>query len=121
MPHIYNALDLLVSSSSYGEGFANVLGEGMACGVPCVATDVGDSGLVIGDTGQLVPPKDPSALKAAMRQVLDAKPRASEIRHRIVEHFTLENLVLTTEQTLLALCHQPISKPVPSREHKPVC
>ncbi len=121
MPQVYNALDLLVNSSSYGEGFANVLGEGMACGVPCVATDVGDSGLVIGDTGQLVPPKDPSALKAAMRQVLDAKPRGSEIRQRIVEHFTLENLVLTTEQTLLALCHQPISKPVPSREHKPVC
>ncbi|HMS86091.1 MAG TPA: glycosyltransferase [Nitrospira sp.] len=121
MPHIYSALDLLVSSSSYGEGFANVLGEGMACGVPCVATDVGDSGLVIGDTGQLVPPKDPSALKAAMRQVLDRKPRAAEIRQRIIERFTLENLVLTTEQTLLALCHQPTSKPAASREHTPVC
>ncbi len=121
MADIYNALDLLVNSSSYGEGFANVLGEAMACGVPCVATDVGDSGLVIGDTGQLVPPKDPAALKTAMLQVLDRKPRAAEIRRRIVDHFTLESLVLTTEQTLLTLCHQPISKPVTSRENTPVC
>lgn len=121
MADIYNALDLLVNSSSYGEGFANVLGEAMACGVPCVATDVGDSGLVIGDTGQLVPPKDPSALMTAMLQVLDRKPRAAEIRRRIVEHFTLEHLVLTTEQTLSALCHQPTSRSVTSRENTPVC
>ncbi|MDR4465257.1 MAG: glycosyltransferase [Nitrospira sp.] len=121
MPHIYNALDLLVNSSSYGEGFANVLGEGMACGVPCVATDVGDSGLVIGDSGQLVPPKDPAALKTAMFRVLSRKPAAAEIRRRIVEHFSVENLVLTTEQTLLTLCHQPTSRSVTSQEHTPVC
>ncbi len=121
MPHIYNALDLLVNSSSYGEGFANVLGEAMACGVPCVATDVGDSGLVIGDASQLVPPKNPAALKTAMQKMLGSKPNAAEIRRRIVEHFSLENLVLTTEQMLLALCHQPTSKPVTSRENTPVC
>lgn len=121
MPHIYNALDLLVNSSSYGEGFANVLGEAMACGVPCVATDVGDSALVIGDTGQLVPPKDPIALKTAMLRLLDRKPRTTEIRRRIVEHFSVENLVLTTEQALMKLCHQPASSPVTSRENTPVC
>ena len=111
---VYNALDLLVNSS-YAEGFANVLGEAMACGVPCVATDVGDSCLVIGDVGQLVPPKDPAALKTAMQQVLDRKPRGAEIRQRVVEQFSLENLVLTTERALLALCHQPVGKPVPTR------
>lgn len=121
MAHIYNALDLLVNSSSFGEGFANVLGEAMACGVPCVATDVGDSGLVIGNASWLVPPKDPAALKAAMLQVLDHQPRTADIRRRIVELFSLENLILTTEQVLQTLCHQPISTPVASRENTPVC
>jgi len=118
---VYNALDLLVNSSSYGEGFANVLGEAMACGVPCVATDVGDSGLVIGDAGQLVPPKDPAALKTAMQRVLDCKPRAAEIRRRIVEHFSLENLVLATERALLVLCHQPTGTALPTGHNTPVC
>lgn len=121
MADIYNAFDLLVNSSSYGEGFANVLGEAMACGVPCVATDVGDSGLVIGDMGRLVPHKDPVALKTAMLQVLDRKPPAAEVRRRILERFTLEHLVLTTEQTLLALCHQPSSKGATSHGNSPVC
>ena len=116
---VYNALDLLVNSS-YGEGFANVIGEAMACGVPCVATDVGDSGLVIGDVGELVPPKDPIALKTAMRLVLNRRPRATEIRRRIVEHFSLENLVLTTEQALLALCHQPVGTVVSTRNSTPL-
>jgi glycosyltransferase involved in cell wall biosynthesis len=117
---IYSALDLLVSSSSFGEGFSNVIGEAMACGVPCVATDVGDSGLVIRELGKIVTAKDPVALKTGMQQVLDRKPCSAEIRRRIAEHFSLENLVLATERTLLALCHQPAGKPVPAGHNRPV-
>jgi len=62
--------------------------------------------------GQLVPPKDPAALMTAMQQVLDRKPRAAEIRQRIIEQFSLENLVLSTERTLLALCDQPVGRAV---------
>lgn len=121
MVDVYNALDVLVNSSSYGEGFANVLGEAMACGIPCVTTDVGDSGLVIGDPGFLVPSKDPAALKTAVLRIFDCKPEAAEIRRRIVEHFSLENLVVTTEQTLMKLCHQPTCRSVTSRQNTPAC
>lgn len=102
---VYNAFDLLVNCS-YGEGFSNVIGEAMACGIPCVATDVGDSGLVIGSFGALVPPKDPVALHNGMERVLDHRPAAGEVRRRIVEHFSLDRLVQDTEHELLALCHQ---------------
>lgn len=97
----YNALDLLVSSSAYGEGFSNVIGEAMACGVPCVVTDVGDSAWLVGDMGEVVPPKNSPALANAIQRMLDQKSHEpTRIRQRVESHFSVVSLVTNTEHVL---------------------
>ncbi len=56
--NLINSFDIFCLSSSWGEGFPNVIGEAMSSGVPCVATNVGDAGSIVGDTGLVVPPND---------------------------------------------------------------
>lgn len=100
---IYPALDVLCSSSAFGEGFSNVIAEAMACGVPVVATEVGDARTIVGDTGLVVPPADPPALAAALRRLLaDARleERRSAARQRVVDHFSVEKLLDRTEEVL---------------------
>jgi glycosyltransferase involved in cell wall biosynthesis len=92
----YNGMDV-ATSSSIGEGFSNVIGEAMACGVACVVTDVGDSGDLVGETGLCVAARDPSALAAAWRTILDGGPdelsrRGVRARARIMEFFSIRAL-----------------------------
>ncbi len=70
MPELTAALDIAASSSA-GEGFPNAVGEAMACGVPCAVTDVGDSAMLVGETGRVVPRRDPQALAEAWREMLE--------------------------------------------------
>jgi glycosyltransferase involved in cell wall biosynthesis len=105
LPAVYNALDLLVLSSSFGEGFSNVLGEAMACGVRCVATDVGDAREILGDSETVVPLSNPEALAAAILTSLERvrSERVSlgaSLRQRVAENFSVDALV---ERTLVAL------------------
>jgi glycosyltransferase involved in cell wall biosynthesis len=91
---LMTTLDVATVASAWGEGFPNVLGEAMACGVPCVATDVGDSAYIIANTGRIVPPKDPQALAAAWRALIAVgtegrKQLGDKARRRVAEYFSL--------------------------------
>lgn len=95
---ILASLDVAVLSSAFGEGFPNVLGEAMACGVPCIATDVGDSAAIIGQTGSIVPPRDPEALASAMIEWMERDPAARALaaaaaRQRVAENYALPAIV----------------------------
>lgn len=103
MPAVFNAFNIACSASSDGEGFPNVIGEAMACGVPCVVTDVGDSAWIVGDTGIVVPSKNPEALVAGWRARLAndrLKIVGNNIRSRIVEKFSVVRLVENTSKIL---------------------
>lgn len=100
----YGALNLLVSSS-LGEGFSNAIGEAMACGVPCVVTDVGDSARIVGTLGEVVPSRDPVAMAAAIGRLWARRgPELSAAcRERIAAEFGVEALVRRTRARLEAL------------------
>jgi glycosyltransferase involved in cell wall biosynthesis len=97
MPAVYNALDVLVSSS-IGEGFPNVVAEAMACEKPCVVTTVGDSSILIAETGMCVPSGNPEALAEGLLRMLalPAVERArlgQKARQRIADNFSLQKMV----------------------------
>ncbi len=112
IPTIMNALDLHVLSSAYGEAFPNVVAEAMACGTPCVVTDIGDSALIVGDTGWVVPPRNSSALACAISAARRAKDtptswyaRQAACRNHIVANFGLERMVASYETLWQQLCN----------------
>jgi glycosyltransferase involved in cell wall biosynthesis len=94
MPELYSGLDIF-SLSSYSEAFPNVIGEAMACSVPCVVTNAGDSAEIVGDTGLVVPSRNPQALAEAWEKIFSlpvAKRQALGVRarKRIHENYNLE-------------------------------
>lgn len=107
MPTVYNAVDVLCLPSRFGEGFPNVVGEAMACGVPCVATDVGDSRRIIGDAGLVVQPGNPVALAHAIDTLAGELPhnRASlAARSRAaISPFSVERMIDETARLLESL------------------
>jgi glycosyltransferase involved in cell wall biosynthesis len=98
MPALYAAADAVLSTSAFGEGFSNVLAEGMAAGLPAVATDVGDARRIVGAAGAVVPPRDPGALAAEIARLAHAgaDERAAlgaAARARVEERFSLARCV----------------------------
>lgn len=83
---------------SKGEGFPNVIGEAMACAVPCIATDVGDVSMIVGDTGWVVPSNDSDSLRDAINDAvsLDRNRRFElglKARARIESMFSIKSTV----------------------------
>lgn len=104
--NIFSALDVLSVSSAYGEAFPLVIGEAMSCGIPCVVTNVGDSGWIVGNTGRVVEPRNPEALANAWQDLiaigLEARQALGKAaRERIINYFSLANVVEQYEKLYL--------------------
>jgi len=101
----------VVALSSISEGFPYTVIEAMTCGRPCVATDVGGVSEAIGDTGIVVPPRDPGALAAALGQLLTDHPRRARLgvaaRNRVLEFFTLDKAIDTFDELYRNLGRTP--------------
>lgn len=95
IPRLTAALDIASSSSSWGEAFSNTTAEALCCGVPVVATDVGESREIVGDAGMLVPVGDVETLANGWQRLLDAGLEARRTmgqggRARILEHYSID-------------------------------
>lgn len=106
LPELTANLTLAVSSSAFGEGFPNVVGEAMACAVPVVATDIGDTRWVMGDCGKLVPAKDAHALAEACLDILRRSPEERRTlgtagRERIQNLFSIQQVLTQFDKILL--------------------
>ena len=103
-PDVTAGFDVACSSSSYGEAFSNAIGEAMACGVPCVVTDVGEAAHIVGETGRVVPPRNPEALS---NEWADLLTRGEHHRHelgqrardRVSQNFSIGPVTESYEET----------------------
>jgi glycosyltransferase involved in cell wall biosynthesis len=97
MSRLFAAMDI-ATTASRSEAFPVVIGEAMACGTPCVVTDVGDSAMIVDQTGMVVAPRDPDALAEAWRRLIDAGPEVRRrlgmaARQRVEQNFALPAIV----------------------------
>lgn len=91
---VYPLLDIL-TVTSISEAYPMVLIEAMACGVPCVSTDVGDASLILGELGRVAPVQNPELIANAWSSLLQLSANEREalrerVRERAVAEFGLD-------------------------------
>jgi glycosyltransferase involved in cell wall biosynthesis len=109
VPAVLGSLDVLVHASRIPEPFGQVIIEGMAAGLPVIATDGGGAREIIEDrkTGLLVPMGDAAALAQALMELLSRREFARALavagRQHVLEHFTVEQSARRSEALYEAL------------------
>lgn len=109
IPYLLSSLDVLVLPSAFGEGFPNIVGEAMACEIPCVVTDVGDSANLVQNFGKVIPPMNVQSLTKALTEMinLSAEERrkiGKMAREHIVKHYAHEATIQRYENLYQSLC-----------------
>jgi glycosyltransferase involved in cell wall biosynthesis len=115
MAAVYSAFDIACSSSSFGEGFSNTIAEAMACGTPCVATDVGDAALIIADTGFVTPPRDAESLAASIGKLANMSQTertalGMAARSRVEANYSVDQLAARTLDQVMSLATPALLK-----------
>ena len=96
---IMNGIDIYIQSSSYGEGFPNVVAEAMSCGTPCIVTDVGDASYIVDKIGWVVPPNNETRLFRVIESITDQigtnkwNKRSKDARLRIKKNFNIKKMI----------------------------
>ncbi len=124
IPRIAAALDVF-SLSSFSESFPNVIGEAMACEVPCAVTRVGDSPRIVGDEGIVVPPRDAPALASAWEKLIALGPAGRKAmgrlaRARVIDQFQVESVVARYEALCSSFAARATRKKEAARVHLPI-
>ena len=98
MPTFYSKCHYTILASSFGEAFPNVLVESMSCGVPVIATDVGDSAMIVSDCGFIVPPSSSLALTNQLISACSVTTSnyirlSQKSRERVVNEYSLSSFL----------------------------
>ena len=102
----YNIADIVIVPSAFGEGFSNVLVEGMLTSLFPVATDVGDAKKIIGSTGFILSGSDEETLKIELSKIIKVKKSfikttGIKARNRAHKLFAIEKMISSYDNVFL--------------------